>query len=72
MEQCFEPWIREKAQRQYRLLICDGHGSHCTSPFLKCAIENKIVIFVLISHSSHLTQPLDLSIFGPLKRVLAG
>ena len=31
---------------------------------------SKIDLFLLLPHSSHKTQPLDLSIFGPLKTVL--
>ena len=69
---CFEPATREKANGQYRLLICDGHGSHTTPEFLAHAIEHQILVVLLIPHSSHLAQPLDATIFGPLKRILSG
>ena len=72
LRKCFEPATHEKANGQYRLFLCNGHGSHCTGPFLAHSIQHKILVFVLIPHSSHLTQPLDNSIFGPLKRVLSG
>ena len=72
LQQCFEPATREKANGQYRLLICDGHDSHCTSDFLAHCIEHKILVFLLVPHSSHLTQPLDATVFGPLKRILSG
>jgi len=35
-------------------------------------MEHKILIFLLVPHSSHITQPLDATIFGPLKRILSG
>ena len=70
MRECFEPYTREKAAGGYRLLIWDGHGSHCTPEILTQAFENRILVFRLVAHSSHLTQPLDSTIFGPLKRVL--
>jgi len=68
---CFEPATREKADGRYRLLILDGHGSHCTSDFLAHAMEHKILVFLLVAHSSHISQPLDATIFGPLKRILS-
>ena len=65
---------REKANGQYRLLIKDGHDghdSHITGDWLAHCLDNKIIPTVLGPHSSHLTQPLDVGIFGPLKKVMA-
>jgi hypothetical protein len=45
-------------------LIIDGHSSHITAWFMK------IDLFLLSLHLSHKTQPLGLSIFGPLKIAL--
>ncbi|KAE8213290.1 hypothetical protein CF319_g9184 [Tilletia indica] len=50
-----------------RLLIFDGHGSHCTKQFLEHCDANKIVPFSLPPHSSHILQPLDVSVFQPYK-----
>jgi len=72
LRECFEPMTREKANGKYRLLILDGHDSHCTPEFLAHAMQHKILAFALIPHTSHICQPLDNSIFGPLKRVLSG
>ena len=72
LKQCFEPATHSKANGWYRLLIYDSHSSHCTSEFLTHAIEHKILAFVLVPHSSHVTQPLDAIIFSPLKRILSG
>ena len=61
----------EKANGQYHLLIMDGHDSHITGDWLAHCLDNKIILAVLGPHSSHLTQPLDVGIFGPLKKVMA-
>ena len=71
LRKCFEPLMREKANGRWRLLICDGHDSHISANWLTHCFENKIIPALLVPHSSHLTQPLDISIFGPLKKVLS-
>ena len=50
----------------YRLLILDGHNSHCTYRFSKFAKEHNIIIICLPSHTTHVLQPCDVSVFGPL------
>ena len=60
----FEPATHTEATR---LLVVDGHGSHITAPFIRFCIDYNILVFLLPPHSSHLTQPLDVGIFSPLK-----
>ena len=48
-------------------MLLDGHESHCNYPFLNYAFKHRILVFVLPAHSSHLTQPLDIGLFGPLQ-----
>jgi DDE superfamily endonuclease/Tc5 transposase DNA-binding domain/helix-turn-helix, Psq domain len=50
-----------------RLLIVDGHGSHCTDDFLYECFKNDIYLLFLPPHTSHVLQPLDISIFSPVK-----
>ncbi len=50
-----------------RLLVLDGHGSHITDEFMLLCLQNNIQLLYLPPHSSHVLQPLDLSVFGPLK-----
>jgi DDE superfamily endonuclease/Tc5 transposase DNA-binding domain len=52
---------------EYRLLICDGHLSHFSFDFVNYALANKIIPFCLPPHSTHLVQPLDVTIFQPFK-----
>lgn len=51
-----------------RLLILDGHGSYVTDRFMLKAFENNVHLLYLLAHTSHVLQPLDLSVFSPLKR----
>src|SRR5947207_755068 len=55
----------------YRLIICDGHDSHISAEFVDFANQNKIEIVLLPPHSSHLLQPLDVAVFGPLKKAIS-
>jgi hypothetical protein len=52
----------------YRLLIIDGHESHCSVDFQDLCKEKKIITLCMPPHSSHLLQPLDIACFSPLKR----
>jgi hypothetical protein len=51
----------------YRLLIINGHKSHCLLEFQHYCKENKIITLCILSHSLHLLQPLDIACFAPLK-----
>jgi hypothetical protein len=52
----------------YRLLIVDGHESHCSVAFQDLCKEKNIITICMPPHSSHLLQPLDVACFSPLKR----
>jgi DDE superfamily endonuclease len=67
LHRCFEPSTHEKANGGYRLLICDGHDSHITAKFIEYCMDHKIVLMVLLPHTSHLLPPLDVGVFGPVK-----
>jgi hypothetical protein len=65
----FQPFVSRTSNLRH-LLIIDGHSSHVTARFIAYCITSKIDLFLLPPHSSHKTQPLDLSIFGPLKTAI--
>ena len=50
------------------LLLLDGHSSHYQPDVVKKAADEKVLIFVLPPHTTHVTQPLDNGCFAPLKR----
>jgi hypothetical protein len=66
----FDPETRRLDEKR-RLLILDGHGSHLTARFIAFCLDAHIDLVCLPPHTSHILQPLDVSLFGPLKRALA-
>ena len=54
--------------KKWRVLIMDGHGSHLSDHFKFYAFRNRIVPFLLPSHSTHLLQPLDVGVFSAMKQ----
>jgi len=62
----FDPQTSDKAKRDWRLLMLDGHGSHCTLDFLEWCHKRRILVAIYPPHSTHRLQPLDVSLFGPL------
>ncbi len=67
LEKVFIPQT-EPRDHSARLLILDGHGSHETTEFLWKCLENNIYLLFLPAHTSHVLQPLDLTVFSALKR----
>ncbi|RFN40377.1 hypothetical protein FIE12Z_13058 [Fusarium flagelliforme] len=63
----FIPETKPENAGQWRLLVLDQHKSHITAELMKKAWLNKIWLSWLPSHSSHITQPLDVAVFSPLK-----
>jgi len=49
----------------------DGYSSHITANVIAYCIEHTIDLLILPPHTSHVLQPLDVSVFSPLKRALA-
>ena len=54
-----------------RLLLCDNHSSHVTYEFLEFCLEKNIILFFFPSNATHILQPLDVGVFGPLARYCA-
>lgn len=53
--QYFIDHTQSKRRGAWLLLIIDGYGSYMTIPFHNLATKNKIVLFHLPPHSTHLT-----------------
>lgn len=51
----------------WRILVLDRHKTHLTPDFMLEAWNHKVWPSWLPSHSSHITQPLDVALFSPLK-----
>ena len=59
--------VTDKKSDLKTLVLYDGHKSHASLTLTNWAKDHNVILFVLPPHSSHLTQPLDLGVFGPLK-----
>ncbi|EAQ86387.1 hypothetical protein CHGG_07640 [Chaetomium globosum CBS 148.51] len=59
--------ITAAATTKRRLLVVDGHGSHESDEFMWECYANNVHLLFLPPHCSHVLQPLDLTVFSPLK-----
>lgn len=66
----FEPLTRPADPTTHRLLVMDGHGSHITGNVIAHCMKHAIDLLILPPHTSHMLQPLDVSVFAPLKHAL--
>jgi hypothetical protein len=64
----FEMHTRTRTKGGWQMLVLDGHESHISVDFENFCKEHNIIPICLPPHSSHLTQPLDVGFFGPLKK----
>ncbi|KAI1001771.1 hypothetical protein K3495_g6434 [Podosphaera aphanis] len=67
LKEVFLPLTAPGDPQEKRLLIVDGHGSRETTEFMFMYFQNNLNLLFLPSHKSHVLQPLDQSVFGPLK-----
>ena len=49
------------------LLLIDGHTSHINVSVSDFCRDKNIILFCFPAHASHLIQPLDVTVYGPLK-----
>ena len=59
--------VKDKQSDFKTLVLYQGHKSYASLTQTNWAKDHSVILFVLPPHSSHLTQPLDLGVFGPLK-----
>ena len=63
----FFPSVRDKVRFPI-LIFLDGHTSHINLAVADFCRENNIILYCFPAHASHVLQPLDVSVFGPLKK----
>ncbi|KAK5637617.1 hypothetical protein RRF57_013332 [Xylaria bambusicola] len=65
----FLPHVRCRFGNIWVVLVCDGHDSHTNDDFLWACLSNKVWLLFYEPHCSHV-QPLDVGVFGLLKKKL--
>ena len=60
------PWAGKKEGK--KVVISDNLSSHFAPDIIRLCDENDISFACLVPNGTHLTQPLDVAFFGPLKR----
>lgn len=65
----FLPAVTDRLRTGPVILFVDGHNSHLAIELLGLARANNVTIYCLPPNTTHLLQPLDVGVFGPLKRV---
>ena len=63
---CFYPSVVNKVTFPI-IIFMDGHTSHINVAVSEFCREKEIILFCFIPQASHLLQPLDVSVYGPLK-----
>ena len=63
----FQNFVRNIHPERPAVLFCDGHTSHIGVGLTENAKKENVVISKLSPHTSHVLQPMDLSVFRPLK-----
>lgn len=51
------------------ILFIDGHTSHINLPVSEFCRNHNIILYCFPAHASHILQPLDVTVFGPLKKM---
>lgn len=68
LKNIFQPWLEKEKVALPVLLFVDGHKSHATLMSTNFCEKHQIILICLFPNSTHLTQPLDVSFFGPMKK----
>lgn len=55
-------------KEEVKVLIADNLGAHISQRVMELCKENNIRYIFLPPNSTHLTQPLDVSVFAPMKK----
>lgn len=66
-ENVFYPYLTKKGTAFPVLVFLDGHTSHLTLELSRFCKEKQIIIVCLYPNTTHILQPLDVSVFFPLK-----
>ncbi len=66
-EKLFIPSVRYLIETGPVVLFMDGHASHLGLKVIQKARKNNIHLIAVPAHTTHITQTLDVGLFGPMK-----
>lgn len=64
----FYDWLVQNEIQLPVILFLDGHKSHINQEMFEFCREKRIIIYCLYPNATHILQPCDVAIFGPLKK----
>jgi DDE superfamily endonuclease len=67
--QYFDRLTAPRSRGARRLLLFDGYGSYLTVEVIRYCDNHGIILMALLSHTSHLLQPLDIGCFQLYKHI---
>jgi hypothetical protein len=59
--------VRKGNVGEHHLLIVDQASAHVSGRILEYCQQHNVLLYMLPAHTTHLTQPVDVGIFGPMK-----
>jgi hypothetical protein len=62
--------LRVNLRHQEILLLLDGHSSRWSREAISLFKKHNVGVLILVAHSTHATQPFDVSVAAPLKTAL--
>lgn len=65
--QFLDEHVRAGKLDEEHLLVMDQASAHCSLRIMEYAEDHHVLLYALPSHTTHLTQPVDVGLFGPLK-----
>ena len=68
LKEVFIPGVEARHIKKPVLLLLDGHKTHITTKASDICVQHGIELYCLLEHSYHLTQSLDLRLYGILKQ----
>ena len=63
----FYPDIKDRVQFPI-IVFLDSHTSHINLAVADFCVEHNIILYCFPPHASHVLQPLDVAVFGPVKK----
>lgn len=63
----FLPYLKEEKAKFPVVVFLDGHSSHLSLELSEFCSSNQIILISLFPNATHILQPLDVAVFGPIK-----